>query len=126
MTTEEAIAFGKEKVRLWHHIIKMPEQEPPIKALEILGKTEANYFGYDTLDFFQNWEKAECGGPQYYKYAYGKLVKCNCQQALASSVYCKYGIIIFSRFVENNKDSKLVKTNGETIFMCLVNRKEVE
>ena len=69
--------------------------ENPERIYEILGFTNAKFFGWNTIRRIRHFEyHGQTHG--YFQYVCHKLVKCSFKQALITPDYKNYGIFIFS------------------------------
>ena len=91
MTIKEAIEIGKKKIEPRNQNLG----SNPERIYEILGYTNAIFFGWNKISrirYFENlWQKHA-----YYQYVCHKLVKCSFKQALITPDFKNYGIFIFS------------------------------
>ena len=91
MTIKEAIEIGKKKIEPRNQNLG----SNPERIYEILGFTNAKFFGWNKISrirYFENlWQKHA-----YYQYVCHKLVKCSFKQALITPDFKKYKIFIFS------------------------------
>lgn len=91
MTEKEAIAIGKTKIAPRNKYLG----RNPERIYEILGYTNAEFFGWNTIRRIRSFEyKGQHHA--YYQYVCHKLVKCSFKQALVTPDYKNYGIFIFS------------------------------
>lgn len=95
-----AIQRGKEKVWLPERMkIKKEERELPDKVYEIIGSTEARYYGYSNLPFIKCWQKYRGErGPKFCRYVHGEIFECTRSQALATPEYRRHRILLFKNF----------------------------
>lgn len=91
MTIEEAIELGKTKIDPQNNDLG----DNPERIYEILGFTNAKFFGWNTIRHIRHFEyHGQTHG--YFQYVCHKLVKCSFKQALITPDYKNYGIFIFS------------------------------
>jgi len=91
MTIQEAIELGKTKIDPRNNDLG----DNPERIYEILGFTNAKFFGWNTIRHIRHFEyHGQTHG--YFQYVCHKLVKCSFKQALITPDYKNYGIFIFS------------------------------
>ena len=91
MTIEEAIELGKTKIDPRNNDLG----DNPERIYEILGFTNAKFFGWNTIRHIRHFEyHGQTHG--YFQYVCHKLVKCSFKQALITPDYKNFGIFIFS------------------------------
>ena len=123
MTKDAIIERGKAKT--WYPdnpVTKTEKTELPVKVYEILGSTDAFYFGYTTLDFFKCWEKMYGTDPKYYKFVDGELVECTYRQALATTDYRNHRIFIFGELAKEFDAAGEVIDEHYDIFLSLIKK----
>lgn len=104
---QNAIARGRQKVwlperkriKMLQAKIKKEERELPDKVYEIIGSTEAKYYGYSNLPFLKCWQKYRGErGPKFCRYVHGEIFECTRSQALATPEYRRHRILLFKNF----------------------------
>ena len=97
MPETEVIAIGKAKIDPRNTYLG----DNPERIYEILGYTDAMFFGWNTIRRIRHFEyQGQSHG--YFQYVCHRLVKCSFKQALITPDYKNYGIFIFSFMEEQS------------------------
>ncbi|WP_313130959.1 hypothetical protein [Anaerocolumna sp.] len=97
MNAVEAIELGKEKVRKGYvssHINDLND-----KVFEILGYTEADYYGTEEIDSLKSKfdNDNDLYEVKFYQYIDNELVECSFEKAISTLEYEEDNIFIFSQ-----------------------------
>lgn len=103
MKLEKAIELGKEKVRrgfLKNHLNNLDD-----KVFEILGYTEADYYGTEEIDSLKSQfdNENDIYEMKFYQYINYELVECSFGRAVSTSIYEKNDIFIFSQIDDDKR-----------------------
>lgn len=103
MKTENAIELGKEKVMSGYLSDQIDDLTD--KCFEILGYTEADYYGTEEIqelkkNFDQESDSREI---KFYQYIDCELVECSFGKAISTPEYEKENIFIFSQLEDEKR-----------------------
>lgn len=95
MSREKAIEIGKEKVMKAGFKVESILYDT---IFEILGYTEADYYGEDEISNIKNMfdTQNDIYEMKFYQYEDQELVECSFGKAISTSEYKNYDIFIFS------------------------------
>lgn len=102
MNVKKAIELGKEKVRKGY--VKDQINDLNDKVFEILGYTEADYYGTEEIDSLKNRfdQENDIYVMKFYQYIDLELVECSFGKAISTLEYKENDIFIFSQ-IEDDK-----------------------
>lgn len=103
MNINKAIELGKEKVRnsyVSEHINDLDN-----KVFEILGYTEADYYGTDEIDSLKRKFDSENDiyEMKFYQYGDSGLCECSFKEAISTLEYKENNIFIFSQMEDDKR-----------------------
>lgn len=109
MSREKAIEIGKDKVIKEGFCVKSDVLCD--KIFEILGYTEAGYFGEDEISNIKNMfdTQNDIYEMKFYQYVDQELVECSFGKAISTSEYKNDGIFIFSSIEDEKRKYYVVK-----------------
>lgn len=103
MSLDEIIENGKEKVRQGY--VKEQFNSLNDRIFEILGNSDADYYGMDTIDNIKAKfdDENDIYEMLFYKYINNKLVECSYEEAINTSQYKENNIFIFSQIEDDTR-----------------------
>lgn len=103
MKVAEAIKLGMEKVKNNRFINKLDDLND--KAFEILGYTQAEYYGTDEISYLKTQFDKEnvLYEMKFYQYIERELVECSFGKAVSTVEYEKNDIFLFSQIEDDRR-----------------------
>ena len=103
MDVKKAIELGKEKVR--NGYVSWQFDDLNDKVFEILGYTEADYYGTDEIDSLKKRFDTENDlyDMKFYQYTNLELVECSFGKAISTTEYKNDDIFIFSELEDEKR-----------------------
>ena len=101
MTIDEAITLGKEKVKNGYCNDQYNSLND--KVFEILGYTEADYYGTEEINCLKRKydQENEFYEMKFYKYTEFELIECSFGKAISTLEYRQKNIFIFSQLEDD-------------------------